>query len=115
MHGGIRLPYCPSFLVVRPDGGVHSPLGQFPRFGKTTSIRLSFGCERQSKRVIFGLALYPLLLFRHRTEVPASKGKNIGINVEAEIIQFSDLGLLDNPPGFVEALQGKSVVGETYV
>ena len=79
-----------------------------------TSIRLGVGCERQSK-VLFGLARIPLLLFRHRGGVRPEKGKSIEGIVEYEIIQFSRLRLVNDLPRFVEALQGKSVVGEIAV
>ncbi len=56
-----RLPDRPAFLAVNPDGGVHCPLGQFPRLAQMTSIGFGVGCERKS-RVFFGLARIPLLL-----------------------------------------------------
>ena len=77
LKSSIRLPDCAAFLVVRSDGGVHSPLGQFPRFAQMTAIRLGVGCKRQSKVLIFGLARKPLLLFRHRRGVRPEKGKSI--------------------------------------
>ncbi len=114
-QSSIRLPYRPSFLAVSPDGGVHGPLGQFPRLAQMTGIRLGVGCERQSKVLVFGLARKPLLLFRHRGGVRPEKGKSIESIVENEIIQFSRLRLVDDLPRFVEALQGKGVVGEIDV
>ena len=80
-----------------------------------TAIRLGVGCERQSKVLVLGLARKPLLLFRHRRGVRPEKGKSIESIVEYEIIQFSRLRLVDDLPRFVEALQGKSVVGEICV
>ena len=77
-----------------------------------TGIRLGVGCERQSKVLVIGLARKPLLLFRHRRGVRPEKGKSVESIVEYEIIQFSRLRLVDDLPRFVEALQGKGVVGE---
>ena len=114
LQSSIRLPDRPIFLAVSPDGGVHSPLGQFPRLAQMTSIRLGVGCERQSP-VLFGLARKPLLLFRHRRGVRPEKGKSIESIVEYEIIHFSRLRLVNDLPRLVEALQGKGVVGEIVV
>ena len=80
-----------------------------------TAIRLGVGCERQSKVLIIGLARKPLLLFRHRRGVRPEKGKSVESIVQYEIIQFSRLRLVDDLPRFVEALQGKGVVGEILV
>ncbi len=54
-QSSIRLPDCPIFLAVRPDGGVHSPLGQFPRLAQMTAIRLGVGCQRKSTVLVSGL------------------------------------------------------------
>ena len=80
-----------------------------------TGIRLGVGCERKSKVLILGLARKPLLLFRHRRGVRPEKGKSVESIVEYAIIQFSRLRLVDDLPRFVEALQGKGVVGEIRV
>jgi hypothetical protein len=103
-QSGILLPYRPSFLVVSPDGGVHSPLGQFPRFAKMTAIRLSVRCQRKTLVLVIGLARIPLLLFRHRRGVRVDKGKSVEIVVEYVTIQFSCLRLLNDLPRFVETL-----------
>ena len=68
-----RLPDCPIFLAVRPYGGVHSPLGQFPRLGNMSAIRLGIGCERKTLILVVGIARKPLLLFRHRRRVHPEK------------------------------------------
>ena len=80
-----------------------------------TAIRLGVGCERKSKVLILGLARKPLLLFRHRGGVRPEKGKSIESIVQYAIIQFSRLRLVNDLPRFVEALQGKGVVGEILV
>ncbi len=110
----IRLPYRPFFFIVRPDGGVHSPHGQFPRLAQLTRICLGVGCKRKSK-VLFGLARKPLLLFHHRGGVRPEEGKSVESIVEYEIIQFSRLRLADDLPRFVEALQGEQAVGKVGV
>ena len=107
-QGRIRLRDCPTFLAVRPDGRVHSPLGQFPRFGKMPAVRLGIGCEPQSKVLVFGLARKPLLLFRHRRRVRPEKGKPIESGVELVIIQFSRLRLVNDLPRLVKTLLCKS-------
>ena len=55
------------------------------------------------------------MLFCHRGGVRPKKGKSVESIVEYEIIQFSRLRLVDDLPRLVEALQGKSVVGEIDV
>ena len=87
LQSSVRLPDCPIFLAASPDGGVHSPLGQFPRLAQMTAIRLGVGCERQSK-ILFGLARKPLLLFRHRSRIRSEEGKSVESVVEREIIQL---------------------------
>ena len=81
---------------------------------KMTGVRLGVGCERQSK-VLFRLARKPLLLFRHRRGVRPEKGKSVESIVQYVIIQFSRLRFVDDLPCFIEALQGKGVVGEILV
>ena len=112
---GILLPDCPTFLAVSADGGVHRPLGQFPRLAQMTSVCFGVGCERKPKVLIVRLARKPQLLFRHRSGVRPEKSQSIESNVENEIIQFSRLRLLDDLSRFIEALQGERRVGEILV
>src|SRR5205085_11600463 len=105
----------PTFFIVRSDGRVHSPLGQFPGFANMTDIRLGVGCEPKSDVLIFGLARIPLLLLRHGRGVRPEKGKSIESTVQSEIIYFSRLRLVDDLPRLLEALQGKAVDGEIGV
>ena len=112
---GNRLPYCPIFLTASPNGRVHSPPGQFPRLAQMTRIRLGVGCEREPDVLVLGLAREPALLFRHRGGVRPEKGKSIESIVRYRIVQFSRLRLVNDLPCLVEALQGKTVVGEIRV
>ncbi len=112
---GNRLPYSPSFLAVRPYGGVHRPFAQFPRFRKMTAIRLGVGCQPKSPVFILRLACIPLLLLRHCIRVRPRKGKSVESTVEYEIIQFLPLRLADDLPRLVGPLQGQEVVGEIDV
>jgi hypothetical protein len=53
---------------------------------------------------------------RHRRGIRPEKGESIEIELwRMVIIQFSRLRLVDDLPRFVEALQGKRVVGEILV
>ena len=76
-----------------------------------TTIRLGVRCQRKALVFVIGLARIPLLLFRYRCGVRADKGKSVESIAEYVTIHFSRLRLVDDLPCFLEALQGKRVVG----
>ena len=96
-----RLPYCPIFFAVNPYSGVHSPLGEFTRLGKVTSIRLGVRSER--KPIVLRISCVPVLLFSHGCGVRADKGESIE-NIVERWINESRLRLVNDAPRFVEAL-----------
>src|SRR5277367_4231983 len=103
---------CRIFFVIRSYGGVHCALGQFPGLAKMTRVGFSVGFERKSDIFKLRLAGKPTFLLSYRRGIGSDEGKSIRGIVQDEIVHISRLRLVDDLPGFVVALQGKSVVGE---
>src|SRR6266700_3883769 len=101
-----------GFFLSSADCGIHSPLGQFSRLAKMTTISLGVGCERKSDVLKLGLACKPSLLFRHRGGIRGEKGKSIKNAMEIQIIYSLRLRLVDDLACLVEVLQGNGAVGE---
>ena len=77
-----------------------------------TSVCLGVGGERKSKVLVLGLAANHCCCSTIAAESAPRKARAYRALWNGSIIQFSRLRLVDDLPGFVEALQGKGVVGE---
>src|SRR5580658_10259781 len=78
-------------------------------------VRFGIGGKRKPKVLGVGLARKPFLLFCHGRGIRPKKGHCIEATVKYEIIQFSELRLVDYLSCSVEILQGKEAVHKVYI
>ena len=113
-QSSIRLQYRSIFLAVRLDGGVHSPVGQFPCPAQMAAIRLRVGCERQPKASLQVCPQTTVAASAIAADPPREMPERIDVYSGCESSSFRPAPL-DDLPRFVQMLQGSSDIFEIQV